>query len=125
MRASDAEVDTYNQAISDAYAKAVFEQALYEAGYNIVYEADETYDAAGDKVTTFPLSIVNNNYVYDAGYYDSIYFADASFANLVDYSADGAELNFTFNNGTTTTVEYDHTFSPIIAFADGIKIVNE
>ena len=116
MRASDAEVDTYNQAIAEVYAKAVCEKALYESGYDVVVEADSVNYA------TFPLSIGNNNYVYDAAYDDEIYFADASFANLVDYSADGAELNFTFNNGSVTTIEYDYNFSPIITFADGIKI---
>ena len=113
QKASDTDEYIARTALENAAEKAAYEATFYEAGYNVVVEADAV------EYSTFPLSIVNNNYIYYTPYYDTIYFADAFSANVVDMSAEGDYLNFTFSNGTITTIEYNYNFSPIIAFADG------
>lgn len=110
------------EAYEEAAAKAVFEEALYDAGYDVVFEADNTVAADGSYYTNFPSSIFTNNYIYDAGYEDTINFYDALAANVADMSVDDDVITFTFNTGKITTVQFDYNFSPIFQFADTFQI---
>ena len=122
-----AEYETYQQlnAVYEAYEaaveKATFEEALYDSGYSVVYEADAA-DAYGNYAYNFPVSCLVNSYVYDAGYYDTINLYDAVAANVVSLDAYGSFIDITYNTGMVTTIEYDYNFSPIIQFADGTSI---
>ncbi len=126
--ADEADYATYQQlnAVYEAYeeaaAKAVFEEALYESGYDVVFEADNTYAADGSQYTNFPASIYLNNYIYDAGYEDTINLYDALAANVASMDVVDDVINLTFNTGKTTTIQFDYNFSPIIQFADTFKI---
>ncbi len=65
-----------------------------------------------------------NNYITNVDENDIILFADAKLFDDL-HSADyvGGGVAFTFNNGTTTFVEYGGTFSPTIQLASGESFV--
>ena len=113
VEAAQAEAEAAYEA---AVEKAVFEQALYESGYNVVLEADTS------GYSTFPVSCLANTYIYDAAYDQTVYFYDAASSNVAAMDADGAEINFTFDTGAVATIEYDYNFTPLFVFADGNTI---
>ncbi|MBR4383471.1 MAG: hypothetical protein IKP64_07930, partial [Selenomonadaceae bacterium] len=110
------------EAYEAAAEKAVFEEALYDSGYDVVFEADNTVASDGSYYYNFPASIYLNNYIYDAGYEDTINFYDALAANVADMSVVDDVITFTFNTGKVTTVQFDYNFSPIFQFADTFQI---
>ena len=123
-----ADYATYQQlnAVYEAYEaaveKATFEEALYDSGYNVVFEADNTVAADGSYYTEFPASIHLNNYIYNAGYEDTIDFYDAVAANVAAMDVVDDVITFTFHTGQVTTVQFDYNFSPIFRFADSFQI---
>ena len=110
------------EAYEEAVEKATFEEALYESGYDVVFEADNTFAADGSYYYEFPASIYLNNYIYDAGYYDTIEFYDAVAANVASMDVVDDVITFTFHTGEITTVQFDYNFSPIFRFADSFQI---
>ncbi|MBR2519554.1 MAG: hypothetical protein IKE46_07205 [Selenomonadaceae bacterium] len=109
--------------VEAAAEKAVYEEALYEMGFDVVYEADAT-DAAGNAYYNFPSSRAFNNYIYDAAYDQVINFYDSTAANVIGMTADDdtGTVTFAFDTGKITTVEYDYNFTPIFQFADSFQV---
>ena len=71
-----------------------------------------------DEVT---LSRADNSLIYNAGYNDSIYFADAVRANVTNIVSGNIYINVYFDTGAVTSVRYDNNLTPDFVFADGTR----
>ena len=94
-----------------------------ESGYDFdantqFFYGDEDFSTA----ETFSLSKTNSNMVYYTGAEDNVTFVDAVSTDVASIeNLDAYTIKFTFNNGTTTIIDYWETSSPLFKFADGVN----